>query len=136
MSSLNQKLQLLENDKLKFEDLTKEQLDYFCNGVGSAHFPINPHDLIFKSPSKRHDFLYWLGGTDEDRILADEIFYLESLLEIGKQKWIPCRLFYFSVLELYMMFLRPLGKYAFEYGSKRESWDELKKFIDEKKVKQ
>lgn len=117
-------------NNLQFEDLTKKQIDYFWNGVGSQHYCIDPPDFIFGQPSKVHDFLYWLGGDDSDRIVADEIFFQDCMFEITKEKWFVRRVFYYFVLEWYVLVLKILGKKSFEYGKKADSWEELKMRID------
>jgi len=114
---------------LQYESLTEEQVLYCFNGVGSDHFPIDPHDLIFKRPAKRHDVLYWIGGDDEDRKYADELFYKECLEEVAKSKCL-FRWFYRTAAEVYCFFLFRLGKYSFEYGPKVDTWEELKARVD------
>jgi len=120
---------------LKYEDLTEEQILYCWNGVGSDHFPINPHDLIFKEPSKRHDVLYWIGNTEEDRKRADAWFYVECLEEVEKYRP-PLKWFYRLAAEVYCFFLFRLGKYSFEYGDQpARTWEELKARVDTEKPK-
>ena len=115
---------------LKYEDLTQEQINYCFNGVGSDHFPIDPHDLIFREPAKKHDVAYWIGGEDKDRIEADHMFYAECATLVLQQPWYN-RWFYATALRIYCFFLFRLGKFAFEYGPKPETWEELKARVDE-----
>lgn len=114
---------------LKFEDLTEEQVRYCFNGVGSDHFPIDPHDLIFREPAKRHDAEYWIGGNEEDRSRCDKLFY-SSCLSLVRERKIPARWFCRVALEVYAFFLFGLGKFAFEYGPKPQNWEELKSRVD------
>lgn len=117
------------SEYLEFDDLTDEQIAYVWNGVGSDHVPIDPHDLIFKGPSKKHDFLYWLGGDDDDRRQADIEFYWDCKIECYKYRSLP-RLFFLCALLVYCAFLFPIGRFAFEYKPKCKTWDEMKDRID------
>jgi len=109
---------------IEFEQLTEEQVNFIWNGVGSKHFFIDPHDLIFKEPSKLHDFLYWRGGNEEDKIKADLIFYKNCKKKCYEHRGLA-RIFYLSAAWVYYQTLKLLGKYAFEYGEKAQTWEEI-----------
>lgn len=121
---------------LKFEDLTDEQINYFWNGVGSDHFFLNPPDLIFGEASKRHDFAYWMGATEQDRKDADERFYLEGWKATLKNNHKILRPFYFFMSWFYFKVLGLIGNKAFEYCTEEEkpkTWEELKARIDKRR---
>lgn len=118
----------LKTAGLSFDKLRPNQQEFFkryiWNGVGSKHFFINPHDLIFKEASLYHDFYYWRGGPLELKKLADEDFLHRCHAAVRKQpKW--KRPFYYAVAAVYYTFLR-LGKVAWEYGEAPcQTWQEL-----------
>lgn len=64
--------------------LTREQRKEICNGCGAkGGIPI-PDSFLFLDISEAcniHDFRYWIGGTQEDKDIADEEF-LDNLLTI------------------------------------------------------
>lgn len=143
---------------IQFSDLTEEQINIVWNGVGSKHFIVNPHDLVFSEPSKKHDFLYYKGGTEEDRKRADNIYYLESkeivdsfLSKVMDPSEVSWRKFHLKIIRylttfsqgryflwasltvinnIYCFFLSKLGKYSFEYSEKpRETWEEIEDLV-------
>jgi len=112
---------------LQYEDLTEDQINLIWNGVGSSHFFIDPHDLIFKEPSKKHDFYYWRGGTEEHKKEADLIFYKECKEKVNEHEGLAW-LFYSTAAWTYYQFVKHLGKYSFEYADKpAETWKEIYK---------
>lgn len=121
---------ITELDKigLSYDNLTKEQKEFFLrhiwNGVGSNHFFINPHDLIFKEASIYHDFYYWRGGTDLIRKMADKDFFHRchsKIRELPKRR----RPFYYAAAYVYYYTLKLLGKHAWEKGATCQTWQEL-----------
>jgi hypothetical protein len=118
-------------DRFSYFSFTDKQKNYFdkyiWNGVGSREFFINPHDLIFKEASKHHDAEYFIGGTEEDRILADKAFLHQMHQAVRRQsKW--KRPFYYLAASIYSIFLKKLGKFAFEYTERRaETFEEMLK---------
>ena len=114
---------------LELEDLTPEQYQYFLrnvwNGVGSQEYAIKPPELCFALPSVRHDFYYWRGGTEADRLAADRRFLADALVEARRYRGVQ-RAFYVNAAYLYFYGLRALGTKAFEYGERPcQTWDEL-----------
>ena len=57
----------------EWNDLTPREIGALTEGCGVPDF--DPPDLWFHDECRRHDFLYWRGGTREDRREADRIFY-------------------------------------------------------------
>lgn len=114
---------------LKYKSLTREQIEYVFNGVGSPFFFINPHDLIYKEPARRHDVLYFIGGEELDRNYADYQFGIECWRETRKQKWYK-KPFYYVVTPTYIFFVKLFGSYNFEYGPPAANWEEIKARVD------
>lgn len=106
----------------KFEELTQYEKDIIgmqgCGGKGSIIKP--PYALFFNSSCLKHDYSYWIGCTEEDRITADIGFFkamlkdCERLTGIQKTKYtIWCHLYFIAV--------RAFGWKYFYYGNaKRE----------------
>jgi hypothetical protein len=118
----------LDTYGLSYDKLTKEQKEFFIehiwNGVGSSHFFINPHDLIFKEASIHHDFYYWRGGPDRLRKLADKDFFHrchDKIRQLPKKR----RPFYYASAYAYYFTLKLLGKAAWEKGEVCQTWNEL-----------
>lgn len=114
---------------LSYDKLTSNQKDFFkkyiWNGVGSSHYTINPHDLIFKNASIYHDFNYFRGGNDELRELADSDFINRSLAAVRSQKFYK-QPFYWVVAYIYYFGLVIFGKKAWEYYEEpADSWSEF-----------
>lgn len=114
---------------LKYENLTEEQkiyfLKYIYNGVGSREFFINPHDLIFKEAAKIHDFEYFVGGTEERRLIIDRNFLDDCLFAANKRPFLRRQL-YKIVAYVYYFFLMMLGRFAWEYYPEpADTWEEF-----------
>lgn len=121
---------------LSYDKLTKKQKEFFLehiwNGVGSSHFFIDPHDLIFKEASVYHDFYYWRGGPEELRHMADKDFFHRCQSAIRKLP-MKRRPFYYIAAYTYYFTLKILGKAAWEKGEVCQTWEELmKRFISKR----
>ena len=105
---------------IKFEDLSEEQIICLWNGVGSDTIPIKPFQLVFGKASIKHDFEYYCGGEESDRLKADKEFLYNCLTAAGSN------LYYKFMAYVYYYALRLLGnKGAFEFGPKAETWEEI-----------
>jgi len=113
---------------LSYDSLTKDQKEFFLthiwNGVGSDHYTLNPHDLIFKNASIYHDFYYWRGGPKFLRKLADKDFY-HRCKDAARKKSAIKRPFYYVICYIYYVGLKLFGKKAWETGKVCQTWDEL-----------
>lgn len=118
----------LDDYGLSYNDLTETQKEFFLthiwNGVGSDHYFINPHDLIFKEASIYHDFYYWRGGPKSLRKLADKDF-LHRCHEATRKLPMKRRLFYYVASYTYFLGLKVFGNTAWEKGKVCQTWDEL-----------
>jgi hypothetical protein len=57
----------------EFSDLTPREIGALSEGCGVPEF--DPPELWFHDACRFHDFLYWRGGTSQDRHAADAMFY-------------------------------------------------------------
>ncbi|CAB4141259.1 hypothetical protein UFOVP410_98 [uncultured Caudovirales phage] len=119
----------LEKIGLSYDSLTENQKAYFLkyiwNGVGSRHFFINPHDLIFKEASVYHDFYYWRGGPLTLKKLADKDFLHRCHHSVRQQPRYKQILFYYPIAGIYYFFLK-FGKKAWEKRvTPCKTWEEL-----------
>lgn len=60
---------------------------YVANGCGGKGGWLNPPDFIFTASCNHHDFNYWLGGTEVDRIKADLQFYEAMIRDANEFPW-------------------------------------------------
>lgn len=89
----------------KFEELTKDEKTIICNGCGGKGSWIKPpHSIFFKACCDRHDYGYWKGLTDNDRLKCDRTFYSAMLDDCNKLSWYEylryrpwCWLYYIAV---------------------------------------
>src|SRR3990172_7684588 len=124
-------MSILYTQGLQYDQLTHNQQEFFkkyiWNGVGYDHYPINPHDLIFKEASVYHDYYFFRGGSNELRLLADKDFLVRGLKAVQEQKrllkpvyWIIAYVYYFALILL--------SKKAWEYYDEPSA--DWKEFID------
>lgn len=118
----------LETVGLSYDSLSESQRNYFLkniwNGVGSRHFFINPHDLIFKEASVYHDFYYWRGGPLNLKDIADKDFLHRCHSAVRKQSKIK-QPFYYFIAATYYFFLK-FGKTAWESRAEPcQTWNDL-----------
>lgn len=100
----------------KYEDLTKAEVEEHCNGCGAKGGWLNPPDFIFTESCNRHDWLYTVGGTDEDRYLADQVFLDDMLLAAATHSW-WYRWRYQLLATVYYRAIRLFGAKYFNYGT-------------------
>ena len=116
---------------LKPEDLTEDQVLMIWNGCGADTIPIKPPHLLYGHASIKHDILYYIGGTEEDRLDADKIFLIDCKKAIANHNETGIKKLWYTLWAyVYYFGLRKLGnKGSFEYGAKAECWDDIKKKI-------
>ena len=121
--------------KLSYNSLNLSDKKYFTehiwNGVGSSQLNIKIKSYIFNGPSKPHDFEYWVRGNEIDRLKADINFFKNCLKVLRLATWykkpiyLLMSIFYFIILILF-------GWLTYEYGTRCETFEELKEFYKNK----
>ena len=115
---------------IQFEQLTdgeRKKIGTECGPAGGSWYQellewIVP-ELIFNFACQYHDFLYFLGGTEHDRLLADKQFLLDMKWLASKQKK-RYRFFYKRLAGIYYRAVRRFGDNSFEYRSGKLTWRE------------
>ena len=73
---------------MKYTDLTPEEKKFICNGMGRKGWQgilLNWLNRWFEEDANEHDFDYWRGGNESDRIKADNNF-LDRLIASATYK--------------------------------------------------
>lgn len=104
---------------LKYSDLTLEQKQSICNGCGSKGGIINPPEFLFHASCNHHDFKYWQGCTEEDRLKADKEFYEAMKVDVSNARWF-LKPYYHAWAYIYYKAVQLKGKKAFYYGPKKK----------------
>jgi len=108
---------------LEFDDLTPLQKDILCNGCGpKGGIPVP--EFVFAESCDRHDFDYWLGHTEFDRLRADWRFRAAMMADAGRCPWWS-RWWYRWVADVYYRAVRRWGASAFYYGPSYRTRAEL-----------
>ena len=108
---------------IKYADLTLTQKAFICDGCGGKGGLINPPEFLFHASCNHHDFLYWRGGTEEDRKAADDAFYELMKEDIAECSWY-LRPHYHLWAYTYYKSVRLIGKKFFFHA------DEMKTMVD------
>lgn len=95
MSSLIRNLKIADDGLIAHKDywhLPEETKKKLCNGMGSEHglfnrfikwlIPDHFFGLDMTEAANIHDFMYWVGGTMWDKIVADIVFLYNMLRKI------------------------------------------------------
>jgi len=106
---------------LRFRQLTRKQKEKICNGCGSKGGFINPPEFLFHASCDHHDFLYWLGCTEDDRLKADKSFYKYMQLDIVNEDSFIKRLYYKMLAYIYYKAVRIFGKKYFNYAYEKRT---------------
>jgi hypothetical protein len=99
----------------RYRDLTPEEKAEHTNGCGAKGGWFNPPDFIFTEDCNRHDWLYTLGGSEEDRKLADQILLDDMLLAAASTSWWG-RWRYRILAHIYYRAIRLFGAKYFNYA--------------------
>ena len=109
---------------LKYKDLTKEQKKHVCNGCGGKGGIIKPPSFIFQASCNHHDFLYWRGRAEADKIRADDNFYSWMKEDIKLKPWYK-KPHYHIWAYAYYKFVWLGGDKYFNYADKPKDIDDL-----------
>ena len=96
---------------IKYSQLTDKQKKAICNGCGGKGGWVKPPNFLFKASCNQHDFYYWRGGSEEDRLKADDSFYEAMLVDVS------CSVWYKTVAYIYYIAVRLCGSKYFNYGA-------------------
>jgi len=117
-----------------YENLSREEVDFLVtNDCGGTNFDVA--DLIFDPACFKHDVLYWVGVTEEDRKNTDWIFYVDMKNLLAELPWYKRWKFVFikwylppvplaSIPRIYYWSVRIGGKIGFNFKKKR-SYEDL-----------
>jgi len=73
---------------IRFKDMTDEMLKAIhCGGCGARGSWFNPPDFCFGKPCLQHDFHYWRGANEDDRLQADNAFLRFMRRTIKTKAW-------------------------------------------------
>ena len=101
---------------MKYEDLTSEQKAEIINGCGGKGGKIKPpHKLFFQASCNKHDFSYWKGCTENDRMKADQGLYRAMVMDCQSLPWYQY-MRYRPWCWLYYVAIRQFGKKFFYYA--------------------
>lgn len=102
-----------------YEDLTPAEKQEICNGCGGKGGIVKPpHKIFFKVSCNHHDYGYFKGCTEEDRLAADKMLYtlmLEDCASLPWYQWVRYRPWCW----LYYRAVRAIGKKFFYYGESK-----------------
>ena len=68
--------------------------------------------MFREASSYRHDFNYLIGGTEEDRIKADNWFFIRLIRDSLKSNW---KLYYIGLSIIFYLAVRQFGNKYFNY---------------------
>lgn len=101
-----------------FEQLTPSQRAQFCNGCGGKGGLARPlHWWGLEADCDRHDWAYTLGGTEEDRLKADNALREAILARCATAPWWK-RWYYRAQAYDYYKAVREFGKPFFSFREK------------------
>ena len=105
--------------RARLRDFTPAQIKKLSNGCGSKSSFVPVPEFIFHASCDKHDVLYIIGGTEEDRKKADKIFYKYMMLDIVNEDSRFKRIYYSIWAYTYYKAVRVFGKKYFNYGKQK-----------------
>lgn len=124
---------------LKFRDLTALEVDVLCNGCGKKGGGIPVPEFKFTASCNQHDFNYWQGGTEADRVKADYQFYESMCVDArfkanGDKRNRFVRAYYTTLAYIYYKAVRLCGGNkklgGFNFTDKKRGRKELDKIME------
>ena len=116
-------------EPLKFEDLTAEQLDYLVDDCGKPGV-LDVPDFVFNIACERHDFDYWSGCTQNDRLDADLRMNRLMREAIASEPWYR-RVWLYPVASTYYWAVRIGSAKYFYIGPNKRTLEDLEKEMAE-----
>lgn len=109
--------------ELKYRKLNATQKSLIANGCGAKGSWVRPPSFMFEASCDHHDFNYWIGGNDQDRLRADKGFYEAMCRDIKRARTL-LKPYYHLWARAYYQAVRMFGKSYFHTGDKR-TWADL-----------
>ncbi len=94
------------------------------NGCGRKGGWLDPPSFLFVASCNQHDFYYWRGANNDDRLAADRAFLSAMLVDASAARWWK-RWFYRSMAHIYYRSVRMFGKSAFTFRESPATWDDF-----------
>lgn len=124
----------ISNPPITLADLTPAVRAALCNGCGPSRWKYAGHTwrwkwLALKTPGARaicdaHDLAYWVGGTDADRLAADERLRTD-IIALAQTRWFGARWLLEAEAGIFYRFVRDQGAQFFALGPQRTLHDLL-----------
>lgn len=112
-----------------WNQLTVEEIQLLTNGCGSLERGFPTPDFGFTDPCRRHDFDYFIGGSEIDRRTSNLLMLYGMLLIIDKKKWWVTRFCMEVVAYLYFHITEELGDNFYYYTDTPRGWPEIEEGI-------
>ena len=110
--------------QVRFRDLTPLERDMICNGCGPKGGVVPVPEWTFTACCDHHDFQYWIGHREEDRLRADQQFYRAMIRDtMRKSRW--TRWWYRMMAWTYYKAVRRWGASSFYYGPAERTREDL-----------
>lgn len=116
-------------DRLKWSQLTPVLFQLMrdhdiLNGCGSRWFRAITPQFMFEASCWKHDFYYWVGGSESDRKRADDLFLVYMLKDANRAPFY-LRWWHRGWARLYHFAVRVFAKRYFHYSEKYRTMDDL-----------
>lgn len=112
--------------RLRWTDLSPLDRALICSGCGGKGGLVPVPDFRFEASCNRHDFYYWRGGGELDRLRADQGFLQAMLRDAGESERLGRRILNRALAWTYYWAVRACGWRFFHYGEPRTSFDLLR----------
>jgi hypothetical protein len=116
--------------KIRYNNLTQFQKNIICNGCGGKGSILKAPKWLFNASCNRHDFNYWIGCKESDRLKADRQFLKAMRIDISEMFFL-LKLIRHLEAQLFYFFVRKFGKKFFYYGEKERNSNDLETFISQ-----
>jgi hypothetical protein len=123
----------MKGNRLRYRQLTKQHKELICNGCGGKGGWFNPPEFLFNASCNQHDFYYWRGGCEKDRLEADVKFFDLMITDVKRAKWYNMPFYYLTVL-VYFKAVRIVGSKFFQYRDAQKTKEDLFELVKNKVI--